>query len=189
MLFKKNINKFILFVCLIGSVSGFVWWNNYNSKKGSYAKFDIRPFDFARDAHFIKQQNYDNWYLLHASKEYDLDFMLEKNSPYIWEPRTYGKLKTVVLFDNNIPVGFVNYYMRGLYEGTVFLLDVDENYRGRGFGEVLFGYAVEGLKKEGAKIIKVSVRAENERAQKLYRKFGFKIESADDGFCFYRLDI
>ncbi len=186
---KKNIKKIIISVGLIGFIAGIAWWSNYNSKNELYAQFDIRPFQFARDANFVKQQNYDNWYLLHASKEYDLDFMLEKNSPYVWEPRTYGKLKTVILFDNNIPVGFVNYYMRGLYEGTVFLLNVDEHYRGKGFGEVLFGYAVESLKKDGAKIIKVSVREENERAQKLYRKFGFKIESKDDGFCFYRLDV
>ena len=49
--------------------------------------------------------------------------------------------------------------------------------------------SIEALKKQGAKYIKVSVREENEPAQRLYKKFGFKNEASDHGFYFYRLDF
>jgi ribosomal protein S18 acetylase RimI-like enzyme len=187
---KKN-KKLIIAVCLLlGLAAGTVWVYKQSQSVTSelVAGYDIRPFNAERDTDFIKQQNYDNWYLLHATPEYDLDFMLEKSSPYAWEPRTYGKLKTVVLFDEGKPAGFVNYYTRGK-EGVIFLLSVDKNARGKGFGKALFGYAVEGLKKQGAKILKVSVRSENEQAQRVYRGAGFSIETSDDGFHFYRLDV
>lgn len=164
--------------------------NNTTSIDAQFSQFDIRPFDNARDREFIKQQNYEDWYLLHSTPDYDLDFMMDTNSPYHWEPRTYGKLSTVVLFDDNKPVGFVNYYMRGEREGTLFLLSVNKSARGKGYGKMLCDYAVQALKKQGARYIKVSVRQENERAQNIYRSLGFKLESSDhEGFYFYRLDI
>ena len=182
--------KIILSALLAGTVIiGSSWVYFRHPGLVQTAGHDIRLLDIKRDTDFIKQQNYDNWYLLHASPEYDLDFMLQTSSPYAWEPRTYGKLTTVILFDNNEPAGFVNYYMRGSSEGTVFLLSVDKKFRGKGFGETLLRHAVEGLKKQGAKFIKLSVREENEPAQKLYKKVGFYLESSDNhGFHFYRLD-
>ncbi len=189
---KMSFKKIILSLLVVCGVGSAVWFAIHKKQAPSASlssKYDIRLLDVARDTEFIKRQNYENWYLLHATPEFNLDFMLTKNSPYEWEPRTYGKLTTVVIFDENKPVGFINYYMRGAHEGTVFLLSVDKNARGKGFGEVLFGYAVESLKKQGAKYIKVSVREENEPAQKLYRKFGMYIETSDHGFHFYRLDV
>ena len=190
-----NINKKIVLSVLLLVTGGIGYHVYFNVDTQAVAQqslsnqFDIRPFDPEKHTQFIKQQNYDNWYLLHNSPDYNLDFMLEKSSPYDWEPKTYGTLKTVVLYDNNQPAGFVNFYMRGLREGTVFLLSVDTKQRGKGYGEALLRYAVEGLKQQGAQYIKLSVRAENEPAQKLYRKLGFAIESSDHGFHFYRLAV
>lgn len=179
-------------VIAAGMYGGYYWYTSsgyVHKSEQQFQGYDIRPFDKDRDAAFIKQQNYNDWYLLHASPEYDLDFMMDTHSPYRWEPRTYGTLSTVVLFEDNKPVGFVNYYTRGKYEGTVFLLSVVDAARGKGYGKILFNYAVNELKKRGVKYIRVSVRKENERAQNVYRKAGFTIESQEGGFYFYRLNV
>lgn len=186
----------IIGACIFGGYKGFSTYKKFKTGQlpsvAIATNLDIRPFNAERDTDFIKQQNIDNWYLLHNSADFDVDFMLKQSAPYVHEPRYYGKLTTVVLFDEGDQAGFVNFYMRGLYEGTVFLLAVDKKTRGKGFGEALMRYAIEGLRQQGAKYIKLSVRKENVTAKRLYERCGFKLESADDeerGFEFYRLNI
>ncbi len=56
-------------------------------------------------------------------------------------------------------------------------LCVDEKNRGKGIGTSLLKYAKEYGKENGCTDIYLTVNEENEKAIKLYEKFGFKIKS------------
>ena len=53
-------------------------------------------------------------------------------------------------------------------------LAVSAARRGRGTGEALLGGAIEILRDQGVRCAYLAVRASNERAARLYRRFGFR---------------
>ncbi len=62
-------------------------------------------------------------------------------------------------------------------KGHISTLGIHADCRGQGFGELLLITALERALKLGATEISLEVRVPNERAQRLYRKYGFKIVS------------
>jgi RimJ/RimL family protein N-acetyltransferase len=63
-----------------------------------------------------------------------------------------------------------------------FGLTVSKEYWGMGIGKSLIEYMVETVKKKGITRIGLQVRADNERAIKLYSNFGFEIEGRLERF-------
>ena len=55
-------------------------------------------------------------------------------------------------------------------------ITVLKNYWGNKIGEKLIAYAIDYCKSNSIKKIELTVRIDNERAIKLYKKFGFEIE-------------
>lgn len=55
-------------------------------------------------------------------------------------------------------------------------ITVLKNYWGNKIGEKLIDYAIDYCKSNSIKKIELTVRIDNERALKLYKKFGFEIE-------------
>jgi ribosomal protein S18 acetylase RimI-like enzyme len=79
-----------------------------------------------------------------------------------------------IAYNNDIPVGVFDYNYE---EGDAFLYGVaiQSDYRGKGFGKQLIGFALEeGLKKRN-KIV-LDVDSNNPIAFNLYKKCGFKID-------------
>lgn len=50
-----------------------------------------------------------------------------------------------------------------------------KDYQGRGIGSLLLQRIIESARKLGARRIYLEVRVSNERAQRLYKKFGFRV--------------
>lgn len=54
---------------------------------------------------------------------------------------------------------------------------VDENYRGKGIGTALLKYIKKVAKEKGCTDLYLTVNKENEKAIKLYEKFGFRVKN------------
>lgn len=63
-------------------------------------------------------------------------------------------------------------------------ITVLKNYWGNKIGEKLIDYAIEYCKSNCIKKIELTVRIDNERALKLYKKFGFEIEGEIKNFIY-----
>lgn len=64
-------------------------------------------------------------------------------------------------------------------------ITVLKNYWGNKIGEKLIDYAIEYCKSNSIKKIELVVRIDNERAIKLYKKFGFEIEGEIKKFIYF----
>ncbi len=75
---------------------------------------------------------------------------------------------------NGRVVGYVMGYLRPDLEGHIMSIAVDPSYRGNGIGSALLTEVIERLINKGARYIGLEVRVSNEKAIKLYERFGFK---------------
>ena len=64
-------------------------------------------------------------------------------------------------------------------------ITVLKNYWGNKIGEKLIDYAIDYCKLNSIKKIELTVRIDNERAIKLYKKFGFEIEGEIKKFIYF----
>ena len=64
-------------------------------------------------------------------------------------------------------------------------ITVLKNYWGNKIGEKLIDYAIDYCKSNSIKKIELTVRIDNERAIKLYKKFGFEIEGEIKKFIYF----
>ncbi|MCS7121224.1 MAG: ribosomal protein S18-alanine N-acetyltransferase [Archaeoglobaceae archaeon] len=60
--------------------------------------------------------------------------------------------------------------------GKIISFAVKKEFRGKGIGSTLLKRAIERLRTKGKKKILLEVRVSNLQAQRLYKKFGFRIE-------------
>ena len=133
---------------------------------------------------------HNDWYWL-SNREWDQNRLIETfahNKPNEYEPKYFGKMPIEVLRENGVLVGVVTYYMKNFYEGAVLFLAINPEFRGKRYGEKLLNYAIDQLKKQGAKIITLACRVDNERGIKLYTRNGFKNMYVDNGFIHFQRD-
>ncbi len=166
------IKKILFCVGLIALIGGSYYGLSYIKK--SRINDGLVCYNDLRDRPFIKQLFKDNWYLLTADPNSDVDFVFGTLSPNTHEAKYFGKMDITMMFENNVPAGVVTYYMLTKALGRVVYLAVDEKFRGKGYGEKLLRYACDQLKAKGALSVKLFVRSENARARKLYEKVGFE---------------
>jgi ribosomal protein S18 acetylase RimI-like enzyme len=104
---------------------------------------------------------------------FDVD--LEKERTSIAEAREKGNLQLLALLDGKL-VGWVTLF-RGraefLQHTTELGMGVIQGFRGIGIGAALMDYALKWAAQQGFEKVNLGVRAGNERARALYRKFGF----------------
>lgn len=173
---KKSLalKAFLVLVLLIGGT--------FLAKYFFYCpELQIQGYKESRDKEFIFGAFKQDLYWLVENPEFDIDYMLNTNSPNK-NPKYTGKLTMKILLKNCRPIAFTTYYMKSFYEGQIQFLYVDPEYRGKGYVAKLIEHDFEALKKQGAAIIKLVTRTNNLSAIKAYQKFGFKESGRDDGF-------
>lgn len=69
-------------------------------------------------------------------------------------------------------------------EAEILKLAVEPRYRRRGCGRALLGAGLETLRQRGADDVHLEVRAENETAIRLYRRFGFEVRGSRRAYYF-----
>ncbi|MCF7900075.1 GNAT family N-acetyltransferase [Candidatus Babeliales bacterium] len=148
-------------------------------------------YDYNKHLHktFIEKQFKENWYWLISSPEYDINYMLDTLSPNAYSAEHKGKLKIKVLHKNGVPVGFTSYYMITAVKGDLFILGVDKDQRGKGYGSELLKYSENALVLMGAQVITFVTRVDNPGAQKMYVSCGFEEIFRDEIFVHYRKNV
>lgn len=71
-------------------------------------------------------------------------------------------------------VGYVGFWLI-VDEAHISTIAVDPRWRGQGIGELMLGRMLAAARKLGAEMATLEVRASNEAAINLYRKFGFQV--------------
>jgi ribosomal-protein-alanine N-acetyltransferase len=78
-------------------------------------------------------------------------------------------------------IGYVGFRFRSA-EAHVSTIAVHPDWRGKGLGELLLVTALEKALELETRILSLEVRASNQVAQKLYRKYGFRFASVHRGY-------
>lgn len=130
-----------------------------------------------------------NLYWLTTNKDYSAEFMLDTLSPNEYDTRYFGQfhIKVMRIRENahDAFIGFVGYYMKNFYEGTILFLAVHEDFRGKHYGEQLIFDAIKELRKHGASMITLLTWLHNKRSRALYERIGFVESSRDDKIIYY----
>lgn len=109
--------------------------------------------------------------------------MMSKSDPWITLEMSFdqclkafeGKTKEVyVMKKENQIAGFVILQVEGTFKGYIQTICVNENYRGKGFGNKLLLFCEERILKISPNIF-ICVSSFNKGAIKLYYEFGFKL--------------
>jgi len=190
---NKSRRIYVFASLFVVAIVGVVWRVHKPSLKKERAVVqqtsEIR--DYVPELHkaFIQKQFKENWYSLIEPEDFDVNHMLDTHSPNSWEPHYTGKLNIVVLYQEGQPVGFGTYYLLNSVVGRIQFIAVDKEFRGKRYAQKLVNFAVNALKKMGAKSIKLSTRVNNESARKLYKRLGFPIVGEVKGFVRYRKEL
>jgi len=83
------------------------------------------------------------------------------------------------LNDQKMVIGFAYLSIRcyGSFRSAGYQIVVRDDYQNKGVGTILTSHIIHTAKKFRINVIRLSVLTENTRAIKLYKKFGFVIES------------
>ncbi len=152
----------------------------------------ISDYNQQRDYADMTKLFVDDWYWLSA-REYDkdrLDYQINTGSPNEYEPRYFGKMHFKVLRnEENAFVGFISYYMKNFYEGTVLYLAVRPEFRGKRYAQQLLDAAFKELKKSGARIVSLVTWVNNQQGNKLYPRYGFKEVRREGNYVYYEKPV
>lgn len=83
--------------------------------------------------------------------------------------------------DESRVIGYVGFRLRPA-EAHISTIAVHPKWRGRGLGEMLLLTALERGLKLGVSIVTLEVRPSNRIAQRLYRKYGFRLQGVRRGY-------
>lgn len=170
-------------LCLTAIVAG-GFWSCAEQPQGP-----IYQYSASRDRQGIIDLFKQNWYWLTATKDFSTEFMLDNRAPdknIIYS----GHLQMRVLRENNTLVGFVAYYMKTKDLGWLLFLVIDEAYRGQRKAETLATYAIDQMRLQGAKKVRLVTRTDNVSAQRVYRRLGFTQYKLDPtGFVYFEYTI
>ena len=177
----------ILAIVFVLSVAGGLLYYYFPVAQTTITSEKIQDFNEKRDTQEILDIFKEDRYWLVSSPDYSPEHMLKTRSPNKDDARYFGKLTIKVLREADKFVGFVAYYMKNFFIGTVLFLDVKPEFRGKGYAQQLMRYAIDALKKQGASIITLVTRSENYSAQAVYKKMGFTKTHEEDGFVYFDL--
>lgn len=184
---KNIILAFLFLTMIIGG--GYTLYKNVYTKNFShpYPSADIRTCNTDIDKTFIKKQFKENWIYLISSPDYDINYFIEKKGIYPYQPQYEGKMQIKMLYVDNMPVGFIGYYMKNDLEGSILFVDIDKEHRGKRYAESLVKYAIADFASMGAEYVTLGTQKTNTSAQKLYERLGYKKVDTVGSFVEYRI--
>lgn len=144
----------------------------------------VQDFNESRDTQFILDAFKRDWYWLVEGFDFSPEYML-KYRAIKSRPDLKKKVTIKVAYQDKKPVGFIVYWPKSFYLGFINFVDIEPEFRSKGWAYKLFDYAVKDLIKNGITRIELLTRATNYSAQKLYIRYGFKETRRDDGFVYY----
>ena len=178
----KWLSGILCALVISGAVGGAVYY---------YSQPQARIYEFQDERDFadVKKLVEDNWYWLIESKDYQIDFALKNRAPSHKDPKYFGKLKINVLRKDDEFIGFVAYYKKSFFEGTVLFLAIRQEMRGKRYAPELLNYALKQLKNEGAIYATLVTRPSNLSAQAVYTRAGFTETGRDETYVYYEKSL
>lgn len=140
----------------------------------------IMEFDINRDGKGIMaifDRDWD-WLIPGGRETFSPELMMAYRAPQ-QNPLYAGRLKIKVMRDGDKFIGFVAWYMKSADVGFLNFLDVNPEYRGKGYAETLLRYGMDQMLKAGAKKIEMVTWPHNERARKLYDRVGWRAKGIE----------
>lgn len=104
-----------------------------------------------------------------------------------WKPETFASglrredMVVLVAAEGGAVVGYAVVVV-GRREAELANLAVSATRRGRGTGEALLAGVLDVMRERGVGLAYLAVRASNEQAARLYRRFGFRDIGSHDGY-------
>lgn len=132
----------------------------------------IRDYDPDKDFVALVNLINANMFWLSENPDFSAEKFLSMRAPN-WDPSRKGQTTISVLEAGGSTAGFVSFHKKGPTHGYIWLLAVDQNFRRRGFGEMLLNHALNQLKKQGAQYVTLTTRMAKTPAISLYQKAGF----------------
>lgn len=149
----------------------------YYTRSHAAPTVPLIDFEYNRDFAEILSIFERNWYWLmpYPPEEYDPQYL-----PYVFEyrapqanPLKHNTLIIKVIRQEDHVIAFTAYYMKSKTSGFLLFVAVDNNFRGKKYGEMLVKHALKAMIDHGAKQIQLNTRIDNIPAQSLYKKMGF----------------
>ncbi|HLE76268.1 MAG TPA: GNAT family N-acetyltransferase [Candidatus Babeliales bacterium] len=173
----KQRNKRILFALLATiAIAGAAGWFFFVRQAGP----QILEFDIARDGKGIMAIFDRDWdWLIPGSRDtFSPELMMAYRAPQ-QNPLYAGRLKIKVMRDGDALIGFVAWYMKSPEVGFLNFLDINPEYRGKGYAEKLLRYGMDQMFKAGAKKLEMVTWPHNVRSRALYDRVGWKVKRID----------
>ena len=183
MLTQKVYRFAILIIALTFILGGAYYW--FSRTPATH----IHPYDASKDRAALIEIFKQNWFWLTTNSdeadaitsfEHNIDTLSSSNSPF-----ERGNMTILVYRDDEATKGFISYYRSGWSTAKILYIGVDEKYRRCGCAKELINYALEELKKQNYARVELFTRVINERAQNLYKKYGFTSNWTDGEYITY----
>jgi GNAT superfamily N-acetyltransferase len=150
-------------------------------------------FEYERDIADVLSIFDRNWYWLmpYPQEEYDPEYL-----PHVFDwhapqanPLKKGTLTIKVIRHEGHAIAFTAYHMKTKTSGFLLFVAVDNNFRGKKYGELLVKHALKAMADRGAKQIQLNTRIDNVPAQSLYKKMGFTETVRQGAFVYYTYKV
>lgn len=169
--------RHIVLLVLLGLIASSYFF--YLRNDLTYSEAQLRTYEHAKDYRPLVKLINDNMFWVSETPDLSAEKVLTFKAPSNDMSRA-GEVNIDVIEAEKTTAGFIAYYKKNHDHGFVWLLAVDKNFRGRGFGERLLAHAIINLKQEKASYITLAVRSINKPAISLYKKLGFTEKTRDD---------
>lgn len=165
-------NKKLSLIFVVGLAAGATWFAFFRQSGPQ-----IMPFEYDRDHQAIRDIFKRDWdWLIPAGvteKDYSLDLPLKHRAPQ-QNPFLAGRMHINVLRDGDAFIGFLAYYLKSSNVAFLNFVDINPEFRGKGFAKKLIQHALEQMKARGIKKVEMVTYPFNDRALNLYRQIGFQ---------------
>ncbi len=140
----------------------------------------IVEFDIKRDGKAIMAIFDRDWdWLIPGDREsFSPELMMVYRAPQ-QNPLYAGRLKIKVMRDGDKLIGFVSWYMKDAHNGFLNFVDVNPEYRSKGYAAKLVQYAMDAMIKNGAKKLTMVTWPHNTRARSIYERLGWQLVGSD----------
>lgn len=171
---KKRHIALLVLLCALAGVGIF-----YLRDDSPHGEAHIRPYDADKDFKPLVALINANKFWVSERADLSGEKVLTLRAPSN-DPARAGQVSIDVVEAEWETAGFIAYYKKSFEHGFIWLLAVDHNFRGRGFGELLMGRALASFKAQKIKYVTLAVRSINKPAISLYKKMGFVEETRDN---------
>ncbi len=166
---KNKKIKILIISSIFFAIAGLGWWSLF-----SFTGPQIMKYEYQRDHHALREifdRDWD-WLIPFKKDEYSLDMFLKYRAPQ-QNPLFAGRMQIYVVRDGDQLIGFIAYYMKNPEAGFLNFLDINPEFRGKGYSKQLVQHALDDMISHGARSITIVTYPHNAAALKLYTGFGF----------------